>query len=95
MACNPLKEELPALTPRASARWRPLRATRTVRLMDARRCRAGIAGAEAAHLAVYARTPLLQPIAQVLLAHAPVRGRRSAAQAFALQLRALMLQACA
>ena len=55
------KEELPALTPRASgtllAHYAP---NAKVRLMDARALQAGLdlLGQDAAHLAVYARTPL-------------------------------------
>lgn len=84
------KEELPALTPRASGTLEAHYAPRaTVRLMDAQALQAGLdlLGAEAAHLAVYARTPLRSPSRQVLLTPMPVQAAE-AAQALFAQLRA-------
>ena len=84
------KEELPALTPRASGTLEAHYAPRaTVRLMNAQALQAGLdlLGAEAAHLAVYARTPLRSPSRQVLLTPMPVQAAE-AAQALFAQLRA-------
>ena len=57
--------------------------------MDAQALQAGLdlLGAEAAHLAVYARTPLRSPSRQVLLTPMPVQAAE-AAQALFAQLRA-------
>ena len=80
------KEDLPALTPRASgtldAHYAP---TAKVRLMDARALQTGLdlLGADAAHLAVYARTPLRSASAQVLLRRMPEDAETTAQQLFA------------
>ena len=68
------KEELPALTPRASgtllSHYAP---TARVRLMDARQLQAGldILGADAAHMALYARTPLRSQSAKIIQRRMP------------------------
>jgi L-threonylcarbamoyladenylate synthase len=80
------KEELPALTPRASgtllAHYAP---TARVRLMDARQLQAGldVLGADAAHLAVYARTPLRSPSPRIVLRRMPGDAAAAAQQLFA------------
>ena len=80
------KEELPALTPRASgtllAHYAP---TARVRLMDARQLQAGldVLGADAAHLAVYARTPLRSPSPRIVLRRMPGDTAAAAQQLFA------------
>ena len=80
------KEELPAHTPRSSgtllAHYAP---NAKVRLMDARALQAGLdlLGADAAHLAVYARTPLRTVSSAVLLRRMPDDASATAAQLFA------------
>lgn len=80
------KEELPALTPRASgtllAHYAP---NAKVRLMDAQALQAGldVLGADAAHLAVYARTPLRTASSRVLLRRMPDNAEATAQQLFA------------
>ncbi|MBN9342183.1 MAG: L-threonylcarbamoyladenylate synthase, partial [Comamonadaceae bacterium] len=80
------KEELPAHTPRASgtleAHYAP---NAKVRLMDAKALQAGLdlLGADAAHLAVYARTPLRAPSPQVLLRRMPQDAEAAAQELFA------------
>ena len=80
------KEELPAHTPRASgtleAHYAP---NAKVRLMDAKALQAGLdlLGNDAAHLAVYARTPLHAPAPQVLLRHMPQDAEAAAQELFA------------
>jgi len=80
------KEELPALTPRASgtleAHYAP---NAKVRLMDAKALKTGLdlLGAEAAHLAVYARAPLRSASPQVLLRRMPDDAEATAQQLFA------------
>ena len=82
------KEELPALTPRASgtllAHYAP---NAKVRLMDARALQAGLdlLGQDAAHLAVYARTPLrtAKGAQGVQLRHMPDNAAAAAAELFA------------
>ena len=80
------KEELPAHTPRASgtleAHYAP---NAKVRLMDAKALQAGLdlLGCDAAHLAVYARTPLRAPSPQVLLRHMPQDAEAAAQELFA------------
>ncbi len=80
------KEELPAHTPRASgtleAHYAP---TARVRLMDARALQAGldVLGADAAHLAVYARTPLRTASSRVVQRRMPDDAAATARQLFA------------
>ena len=80
------KEELPAHTPRASgtleAHYAP---NAKVRLMDAKALQAGLdlLGSDAAHLAVYARTPLRAPEPQVLLRRMPQDAEAAAQELFA------------
>ncbi len=80
------KEDLPALTPRASgtleAHYAP---TAKVRLMDTKALQTGLdlLGADAAHLAVYARTPLRSPSSRVLLRRMPGDAEAAAQQLFA------------
>ena len=82
------KEELPAHTPRASgtllAHYAP---NAKVRLMDARALQAGLdlLGQDAAHLAVYARTPLrtAKGAQGVQLRHMPDNAAAAAAELFA------------
>ncbi len=80
------KEELPAHTPRASgtleAHYAP---AARVRLMDARALQAGldVLGADAAHLAVYARTPLRTPSRRVVQRRMPDDAAAAAQQLFA------------
>jgi len=80
------KEELPAQTPRASgtleAHYAP---NAKVRLMDAKALQTGLdlLGAEAAHLAVYARAPLRCASARVLLRRMPDDAEATAQQLFA------------
>ena len=80
------KEELPALTPRASgtleAHYAP---NAKVRLMDAKALQTGLdlLGAEAAHLAVYARAPLRSASPHVLLRRMPDDAEATAQQLFA------------
>ncbi|NMM91024.1 threonylcarbamoyl-AMP synthase [Rhodococcus sp. SRB_17] len=80
------KEELPAQTPRASgtllAHYAP---NAKVRLMDAQALQAGldVLGADAAHLAVYARTPLRTAASGVLLRRMPGDAEAAAQQLFA------------
>ena len=80
------KEELPAHTPRSSgtllAHYAP---NAKVRLMDAKALQAGLdlLGADAAHLAVYARTPLRTASSAVLLRRMPDDANATAAQLFA------------
>ena len=80
------KEELPAHTPRSSgtllAHYAP---NAKVRLMDAKALQAGLdlLGADAAHLAVYARTPLRTVSSAVLLRRMPDDASATAAQLFA------------
>ncbi len=81
------KEELPAHTPRASgtllAHYAP---DAKVRLMDAQQLQAGLKllGADAAHLAVYARSPLQMPSAQVQLRRMPNDAAAAAQELFAI-----------
>lgn len=85
------KEELPTHTPRASgtllAHYAP---HAKVRLMDAAALQTGLEmlGPEAAHLAVYARSPLRSPSKAVLLRRMPSDAHTSAQELFA-TLRAL------
>jgi L-threonylcarbamoyladenylate synthase len=80
------KEDLPALTPRASgtleAHYAP---TAKVRIMDTKALQTGLdlLGADAAHLAVYARTPLRSPSSRVLLRRMPGDAEAAAQQLFA------------
>jgi len=80
------KDELPAHTPRASgtllAHYAP---SAPVRLMDARQLQAGldVLGADAAHLAVYARAPLRTPSRRVLLRPMPQDAALAARELFA------------
>jgi L-threonylcarbamoyladenylate synthase len=80
------KEELPALTPRASgtleAHYAP---SAKVRLMDAKALQTALdlLGADAAHLAVYARAPLRSPSSQVLIRRMPDDAQATARQLFA------------
>lgn len=80
------KEEMPAQTPRASgtllAHYAP---DAKVRLMDAQQLQAALnlLGNDAAHLAVYARSPLQMPSAQVQLRHMPSDARAAAHELFA------------
>ena len=80
------KEELPALTPRVSgtllSHYAP---TARVRLMDARQLQAGldILGADAAHLAVYARAPLRSQSAKIIQRRMPDDAAAAAQQLFA------------
>lgn len=80
------KEDLPSHTPRASgtleAHYAP---NAKVRLMDAKALQAGLdlLGADAAHLAVYARTPLRAPSPQVLLRRMPQDAEAAAQELFA------------
>ena len=80
------KEELPALTPRASgtllSHYAP---TARVRLMDARQLQAGldILGADAAHMALYARTPLRSQSAKIIQRRMPDDAAAAAQQLFA------------
>ena len=79
------KDELPALTPRASgtllAHYAP---TAQVRLMDARQLQAGldVLGKDAKRLAVYARTALATPSSQVLLRRMPQDAAGAARELF-------------
>ncbi len=85
------KDELLTQAPRASgtleAHYAP---NARVRLMDARALQAGLdlLGADAAHLAVYARSPLRRPGPDVRLVAMPQQAEAAAQQLFA-QLRAL------
>lgn len=80
------KEELPTHTPRASgtleAHYAP---AARVRLMDARALQAGldVLGADAAHLAVYARTPLRTASSRVVQRRMPDDASATAQQLFA------------
>ena len=80
------KEELPALTPRVSgtleAHYAP---SAKVRLMDAKALQTALdlLGADAAHLAVYARAPLRSPSSQVLIRRMPDDAQATARQLFA------------
>ena len=80
------REELAADTPRASgtllAHYAP---TARVRLMDAKALQTGLdlLGADAAHLAVYARTPLRSASRQVLLQPMPSDPAQAAHELFA------------
>ena len=80
------KEELPAHTPRASgtllAHYAP---TARVRLMDARQLQAGldVLGADAAHMAVYARAPLRSASSNIILRRMPDDAAAAAQQLFA------------
>ncbi|WP_311222345.1 MULTISPECIES: L-threonylcarbamoyladenylate synthase [unclassified Acidovorax] len=80
------KEELPALTPRASgtleAHYAP---AARVRLMDARALQSGldVLGADAAHLAVYARTALRTRSAKIVMRRMPDDATATAQQLFA------------
>lgn len=79
------KEELPEHTPRASgtleAHYAP---NAKVRLMDAKALQTGLdlLGADAAHLAVYARAPLRTSSAKVLLRRMPDDAAATAQQLF-------------
>ncbi|MDA8451695.1 L-threonylcarbamoyladenylate synthase [Acidovorax sp. NCPPB 3859] len=80
------KEELPSHTPRASgtleAHYAP---SAKVRLMDAKALRAGLEllGADARHLAVYARAPLRSPSSGVVLRRMPDDAAAAAQELFA------------
>lgn len=80
------KDELPAHTPRASgtllAHYAP---TARVRLMDARQLQTGLdmLGADAAHMAVYARAPLRSASARIILRRMPDDAAAAAQQLFA------------
>ncbi|XDF35194.1 L-threonylcarbamoyladenylate synthase [Paracidovorax avenae] len=80
------KEELPSHTPRASgtleAHYAP---SAKVRLMDAKALRAGLEllGADARHLAVYARDPLRSPSSGVVLRRMPEDAAAAAQELFA------------
>ena len=80
------KEELPTHTPRTSgtplAHYAP---NAKVRLMDAKALQTGLdmLGADTAHLAVYARTPLRTHSSAVLLQRMPDGATATAAQLFA------------
>lgn len=80
------KDELPAHTPRASgtllAHYAP---TARVRLMDARQLQTGLdmLGADAAHMAVYARAPLRTASARIILRRMPDDAAAAAQQLFA------------
>ena len=80
------RDELPTLTPRASgtleAHYAP---TATVRLMNAKALQTGLdlLGADAAHLAVYARAALRSTSSQVLLRRMPEDPEATAQQLFA------------
>ncbi|AVS63461.1 threonylcarbamoyl-AMP synthase [Paracidovorax avenae] len=80
------KEELPSHTPRASgtleAHYAP---SAKVRLMDAKALRAGLEllGADARHLAVYARAPLRSPSSGVVLRRMPEDATAAAQELFA------------
>ncbi|WP_019703783.1 L-threonylcarbamoyladenylate synthase [Paracidovorax oryzae] len=80
------KEELPSHTPRASgtleAHYAP---SAKVRLMDAKALRAGLEllGADARHLAVYARAPLRSPSSEVVLRRMPEDAAAAAQELFA------------
>ena len=80
------KEELPALTPRASgtllAHYAP---TARVRLMNAAQLQAGLdlLGADAAHLAVYARAALRSRSSKIILRRMPGDAADAARQLFA------------
>lgn len=79
-------EELPAHTPRASGTLASHYAPQaTVRLMDAKALQAGldVLGADAAHLAVYARTAMRSPSKQVLLRPMPHDPAAAAQELFA------------
>jgi L-threonylcarbamoyladenylate synthase len=75
------RDDLPAHTPRASGTLESHYAPQaTVRLMNARALQAGldILGADAAHLAVYARAPLKSGSSRVLIRRMPDDARRFA-----------------
>ncbi|HQY38774.1 MAG TPA: Sua5/YciO/YrdC/YwlC family protein, partial [Giesbergeria sp.] len=80
------RDELPTLTPRASgtleAHYAP---TATVRLMNAKALQTGLdlLGADAAHLAIYARAPLRSASSRVLLRRMPEDPVATAQQLFA------------
>lgn len=80
------KKELPALTPRASgtllAHYAP---TARVRLMDAAQLQAGldVLGADAAHLAIYARAALRTRSSRVAMRRMPGDAAEAARQLFA------------
>ena len=80
------RDDLPAHTPRASgtleSHYTP---QATVRLMNARALQAGldILGADAAHLAVYARAPLKSASSRVLIRRMPDDAEATAQQLFA------------
>jgi len=80
------KEELPAHTPRASgtllAHYAP---TARVRLMNAKQLQTGLdmLGADAAHLAVYARAPLRSASSKIILRRMPGDAAAAAQQLFA------------
>ena len=80
------RDELPTLTPRASgtleAHYAP---AATVRLMDAKALQTGLdlLGAEAAHLAVYARAALRCASSRVLVRRMPDDPEAAAQQLFA------------
>ncbi len=80
------KEELPTHTPRASGTLEAHYAPEArVRLMDARALQAGldVLGADAAHLAVYARTPLRTASSRVVQRRMPDEAAATAQQLFA------------
>ena len=80
------RDDLPAHTPRASGTLESHYAPQaTVRLMNARALQAGldILGADAAHLAVYARAPLKSASSRVLIRRMPDDAEATAQQLFA------------
>jgi L-threonylcarbamoyladenylate synthase len=80
------RDDLPAHTPRASGTLESHYAPQaTVRLMNARALQAGldILGADAAHLAVYARAPLKSGSSRVLIRRMPDDAEATAQQLFA------------
>jgi len=81
-----LKDDLPDPAPRASGTLESHYAPEAkLRLMDARALQTGLdlLGAEAAHLAVYARTPLKSASSRVLLRRMPDDAETTAQQLFA------------
>lgn len=80
------REDLPALTPRASgtleAHYAP---TAKVRLMDAKALQTGLdlLGADAAHMAIYARTPLRTRSSRLVMRRMPDDAAATAQQLFA------------
>ncbi|MDA8456465.1 L-threonylcarbamoyladenylate synthase [Acidovorax sp. GBBC 3334] len=80
------KEDLPSHTPRASGTLEAHYAPHAkVRLMEAKALQTGLEllGADAAHLAVYARTPLRSPSPRVLVRRMPGHAAAAAQELFA------------